>query len=389
MKQWKRLLALLFALMLLLTACAEREKKLSFSFAVDPGDYRPGDTVGITVYAENVGRKFSYVGADIDQFSSPMLILKTEDSEYSISNKWNITTTDATKRQFQSGETASRTFRLDIPADAVPGKYTLICWVFGQKAEFADAVTILPADAAPGPAVDDPDQLTAEIENAWYVATGATLGDWCVDGEDGFVDGVRYYGSVDGYHILFRPTNDDAITKLEVLNVTFSHNTGFELYAYRDGDFTPLQELSQEGALSQVQVKELSLMHLAYEGRLARPDGPSISVDAMELMKLAFLQKFAADTKYTTADLSVVYYGDYRGAHVGFINGIMLYTQALTSETVAGITFRYNTGQKLQVYFEGELMGLSEAYDRGALSVEDLVVIRNILNPQQDNSVTE
>lgn len=226
-----------------------------------------------------------------------------------------------------------------------------------------------------------------QIEEDWYTANGTDLGDWS-SGES-VADGIRYYGSYAGYDILFRPTGDDAITNLEVEDVTFTHNTTFDIYAYRDGSFTPLLELCQEGELTIAEVRTMSLLHLAFEGRLAKPNGPSINLDAMDAMKLAFLQEFAADTQYTTADLSVVYYGEYSGAHVGFINGIMVYTQALTNEVVGGVIFRYNTGQKLQVYFEGELMGLYEAHQRGILTVEDLVAIRNAHNPPHDNSVTK
>lgn len=233
-----------------------------------------------------------------------------------------------------------------------------------------------------------------QIENDWYTATGVSFGEWCEVDEEEFVDGVRYYGSYAGFQIIFRPTGDDAITELEVDDLTFAHNNGFEIYAYRDGTFTPLQEACEEGKLSVTELKELSLQHLAYEARAKRPMIPSvtpvITLDIQQGMKQAFLRQYVNDDRWTTEDLSIISYGEYDGAHVGFINGIFMYTQALTSETVAGVTFRYNTGQKLLVYFEGELIGLQQAYDRGALTVEALETIRNTLNPMsQDNVFTE
>ena len=176
--------------------------------------------------------------------------------------------------------------------------------------------------------------------------------------------------------------------------MTFAHNNGFEIYAYRDGTFTPLQEACEEGKLSVTELKELSLQHLAYETRAKRPMIPSvtpvITLDIQQGMKQAFLRQYVNDDRWTTEDLSIISYGEYNGAYVGFINGIFMYTQAFTCETVAGVTFRYNTGQKLLVYFEGELIGLQQAYDRGALTVEALETIRNTLNPMsQDNVFTE
>jgi hypothetical protein len=233
-----------------------------------------------------------------------------------------------------------------------------------------------------------------QIENDWYTATGVSFGEWCEVDEEEFVDGVRYYGSYAGFQIIFRPTGDDAITELEVEDLTFAHNNGFEIYAYRDGTFTPLQEACEEGKLSVTELKELSLQHLAYETRAKRPMIPSvtpvITLDIQQGMKQAFLRQYVNDDRWTTEDLSIISYGEYNGAYVGFINGIFMYTQAFTSETVAGVTFRYNTGQKLLVYFEGELIGLQQAYDRGALTVEALETIRNTLNPMsQDNVFTE
>ena len=262
----------------------------------------------------------------------------------------------------------------------------------------APTVLVQPTDPATPP--EDAQNLhiltstkAAEIENAWYTATGATLGTWCVEGEDSFTDGVRYYGSYAGFDILFRPTGDDAITDLEVEGVTFSHNTGFELYAYQDGSFMPLQEICTVGAISSAELKELSLRHLSYETRVERPmipsSTPTITLDVQQGMKVAFLQQFVTEEGHTAAELTVSYYGEYGGAHVGFINGILMYTQALTNETVGGVTFRYNTGQKLLVYYEGELMRLGEAYDRGILTQEHLTALHNVYVPKDDSLVTE
>lgn len=228
-----------------------------------------------------------------------------------------------------------------------------------------------------------------EIENAWYVATGATLAPWCVEEGDAFTDGVRYYGTYAGFDIIFLPTAGEAITELEIEDVTFKHNNTFDIYAYRDGSFTPLQELYAGGHLSLSELRDLSLLHLTYETRLKRPGTPSITLDIQQGMKLAFLTQYVDSDDYTTKDLSVVYYGEYGGAHVGFINGIFMYTQALTSETVGGVTFRYNTGQKLQVYYEGELMGLGEAYDRGILTQDHLIALHSAYAPKDDSAVTE
>ena len=228
-----------------------------------------------------------------------------------------------------------------------------------------------------------------QVEEDWTATTGTDLGDWYDVQEDN--DGIRYYGTYGGYDILFMPGRGEAETQLEIENMTFEHHNTFEIYAYREGSFTPIKELSGQGKLTTGNLVELLAVHRSY-GRTSIGDRtpPVLTADTLELMKLTFLKAYDLTEKYTTADLSVVYYGQYGEAHVGFFNGIMGYTQALTSDTVGGVTFRYTTGQKLQVVWGGQLLSLKEAYEQGHLTREDLVTIRNRLNPPtEDNLVTE
>lgn len=236
--------------------------------------------------------------------------------------------------------------------------------------------------------------VAAEIEAAWFAATGTSLGTWFDAEEKNQSDGVRYYGTYADYQIIFRPNGDDAITELKIESVTFSHNIGFELYAYHNGSFIPVKQLVEQGALTVQDLGIINLRHISYE--LQPSEGfvqlPTVSVgvyDILEQMKLAFLRLHDTKGEHSVQDLSVTYYGEYNGAHVGFINGILMYTQALTSETVAGVTFCYPTGQKLLVYFEGELMYLADAYDRGVLTKEQLRDLRDAYAPKDDSYVAE
>lgn len=399
MKFVKMTVALLAVFALLLTGCSGGEKSLSVQCAVDPGDYRPGDTVTIHVQVTNNGRTFEWYGDADSDFGMAKLVLNSAELQYTIERVvFAYIDGPGMNHKFPQGETASKSYQFAIPEDAVPGKYTLIFRAFEEQFEIVDTLTIIPADSAPGPVVDtDPQLLSAarmeEIENAWYTATGTALGNWFDAEEDNLSDGVRYYGSYAGFDILFRPNGDDAVTDLEVEGLTFSHNTGFELYAYQDGVFRPLHEICALGALTSEHLHVIQLRHLMME--MQPSDGfyplPTVTdPDAiLEHMKTAFLNQYVDSGDYTTKDLSVVYYGEYGGAHVGFINGILMYTQALTSETVGGVTFRYNTGQKLLVYFEGELMRLGEAYDRGILTQEHLTALHNVYVPKDDSLVTE
>ena len=236
--------------------------------------------------------------------------------------------------------------------------------------------------------------MAAEIETAWLAATGTDLGNWFDADDKNQIDGVRYYGTYADYQIIFRPNGDDAITELKIENVTFSHNIGFELYAYRDGNFISLKKLVEQGTLSIQELGLINLRHRSYElqpseGFVQLPTVTDGLYDTFNQMKLAFLRQNDLVGEHTIQELSVTYYGEYGGAHVGFINGILMYTQALTSETVAGVTFRYNSGQKMLVYVDGELMRLGEAYDRGLLTQEDLITLHSLYTPKDDSFATE
>lgn len=384
-------LAALLMLSLLLTGCTNGEKSLSVSGAAEPGEYRPGSQVTIQVQVENVGRTFSYVGADVDQFGDAELT--SADNGSTITWSKTVVTDDATNRQFQRGQIISFTYRFTIPEDAVPGKYDLSFWIFGQKEQISDAVTILPAEDAPGPDGESNVQTTAaimeEIENAWLATTGMPLGGWCEEDGGTLPDGARYYGTYGDYDIIFLPTGDDAITELEIEDVTFKHNITFDIYAYRDGSFTPLEEAYAGGGLTRGELRQLALRHLTYETRRVQTGSPAITQDIQQGMKLAFLQQFVAEDGHTASELTVTYYGEYDGAHVGFVHGILHYTQAFTSETVGGVTFRYSTGQKLLVFFEGELMSLAEAYESGILTQEHLRALHDAYAPKDNDNFVD
>lgn len=233
--------------------------------------------------------------------------------------------------------------------------------------------------------------MAAEIETAWLAATGTDLGNWFDADEKNQIDGVRYYGTYADYQIIFRPNGDDAITELKIENLTFSHNIGFELYAYQNGAFIPVKQLVEQGTLTLRDLGIINFRHKTYD--LQPLEGfvqfPAVSDNTMDQMKLAFLRQHDLVGEHTIQELSVTYYGEYNGAHVGFIHGILMYTQALSSETVAGVTFRYNSGQKMLVYFDGELMRLGEAYDRGLLTQEDLITLHSLYTPKDDSFATE
>lgn len=248
------------------------------------------------------------------------------------------------------------------------------------------APTNNPAPTQTKPA--DTDQLTEEkkqeIEQIWVATLGQT--NWYSEESGQPVDGLRYYGSYDGFDVLFSATDSATATSQQIGNAEFAHNGSFVLYAYADGQLRPLDEVFDEGLITEEALSLIATLHEQYQRKLYPLFAhPSVNGEIIQQMKLAFLKQFITEPGWTTGDLTVVYYGEYDGAHVGFINGILNYTQAFWTDTVGGISFHYRTGQMLLVFFEGELMDLQEAYERDIMTKESLIALHKAYSGQQDH----
>lgn len=218
-----------------------------------------------------------------------------------------------------------------------------------------------------------------EIESAWYAAMNTELESWYTEAGETVTDGVRYYGTYGGYDILLYPTNDAAVTSLVIGNVTITEPSTFQLYAYKDGQFRELKDVYLQGLISDEALEGIKGTHLTLQRKIYPLfTNPGDDAELYDLMKEAFLKQFVSKGEGSKKDLSIIYYGNYDGAHVAFINGIFAYTQAMTSEKVGQYTFHYRTGQKLLLYYEGELMYLTQAYERGILSDESVAELHRV-----------
>ena len=65
------------------------------------------------------------------------------------------------------------------------------------------------------------------------------------------------------------------------------------------------------------------------------------------------------------------YYGEYDSAHVMYMD-VGPWSNAVTSETVAGLQFIHGISIQLKVYYNGIFHSLESAYEAGILDLEDL-----------------
>ena len=102
-------------------------------------------------------------------------------------------------------------------------------------------------------------EVMQDIEKAWKKRTGEEL-EWYTDN---LWVGMRYYGSYDGYEILFYPTESvtDMFAELTVGGCSFWHSDTFEIYAYRDGKFRTLLDAYDSGDISGDSVAAIYEIH--------------------------------------------------------------------------------------------------------------------------------
>ena len=88
----------------------------------------------------------------------------------------------------------------------------------------------------------------------------------------------------------------------------------------------------------------------------------------------AFVKLHSNDYYTVTEDeVSLRCYGAFDGVYVIFEDGIWCRTEAVKSEVIAGVRFVYPNGLKMTVYCDGAFYTLSEAYENGILSYDNLL----------------
>ena len=110
------------------------------------------------------------------------------------------------------------------------------------------------------------------------------------------------------------------------------------------------------------------------------PDGLTrkgivLDEDIQQEIKTAVVNTYSSDTDpFTEDDVSLRCYGAFDGVYVLFIDvPCFCYTQAIKEKVIAGVNFVYCDGQSMYVYCDGAFYSISQAYDNGILSYDNLL----------------
>lgn len=113
-------------------------------------------------------------------------------------------------------------------------------------------------------------------------------------------------------------------------------------------------------------------------------DASDVSTEIRKAIADAYTQKYPQSGGVA----SMAYYGEYEGAVAVMIYGNNLsYTQALWSEKVDGVTFNYKDGNYIVVFDGSGLLRLSEAFENGLLTHDDLEAISSLIPGYKDQTV--
>lgn len=177
----------------------------------------------------------------------------------------------------------------------------------------------------------------------------------------------RCYGNFDGRYVIFADKKYMAYepkTTLDVVNgLTFVYPNENKLKVCANGTFYSLNEAFEKKILSEAELKEV------------------YHVYTMESqIKNEFLAKYGHEFPDMVAEDKevIVKFEKISGdVYVAVIASQCFDNTKSRSETINGITFTWEQQYDIHVYFHGEFLTLSEAYQRGLLTAEQLIEVHS------------
>jgi hypothetical protein len=111
------------------------------------------------------------------------------------------------------------------------------------------------------------EDMKHEIEDAWLQTHNHPIAWMLMDGK-AYSDGIRYYGTYNGYTILFESGNLTAFSGYRVGDIYFNHVYSCTMYAYYDGQFLDLNETYLSGYISEKHIQQIKQKHVEIQKSL-------------------------------------------------------------------------------------------------------------------------
>ena len=186
-----------------------------------------------------------------------------------------------------------------------------------------------------------------------------------------------YYGIYDGYIVFATIGNLYTVTNISIADETFYYHQAITFFAYKNGEFTLLENLYAEGKISDKAIKEIAAYHREYydiENYIMHdlctsiPDDLEIPVfddETMGKIKAAWSDKERAAEH-------IIPFGQYGDCYVFALDRSLKY---YTDKTFGDTVFRGYTPGYIFVYRGGEIMTLDAAFDKGYLGENDISTV--------------
>ena len=104
-------------------------------------------------------------------------------------------------------------------------------------------------------------QLKEEINTALHEQYGKDIKSIRWEDNGYYNANIRYYGTYDGYSILFQEGALPAVESKDIAGYVFEHYMYFSLHAYADGVFIDLKEAYQEGLVDSSDIAVVAKLH--------------------------------------------------------------------------------------------------------------------------------
>lgn len=219
---------------------------------------------------------------------------------------------------------------------------------------------------------------------------------------------VEYVGRYDGYDAVYVHGVLDytqAYDQEIVGEVIFRYPTGQHLliFSHVDGKLYTLKEALGNEVLDETGLQKVYRAHRAAEPLMyedIEEDEPSkgesasegsateaaTEVSDMDIL-WAFLDRYQPDCDIE--ELSVARIGEFDGCVAVFVNGPFLYNNVITTQTVDGLEFVYGSSHTMDIYRDGEIYKLQEAWEEGVISRAALRELHAAFSDEAGGNVKE
>lgn len=184
---------------------------------------------------------------------------------------------------------------------------------------------------------------------------------------------VEYIAMCDGYCAVYvhgaldYTQAEDAET---VGGVTFRYPTGQHLLVYdeTDGGLYSLQEALDGQVLDGAGLEKIHEAHREAQPGMYEEEEMMMEVTDREILRAFIENNPSLMEDCTEQELSVLRIGVFGGCHAVFVNGPFFYNDVIVTQTVDGLDFVYGSSHTMNIYRDGKLYTLPEAWDAGVIS---------------------